>query len=79
MLTEDFSLPSNGDWLVVPLTSSSTVIHNSSGVSVYIRTGALSSSKGLSLNPNEKLIVEETIYVRATSMTGSEPTIVVMR
>lgn len=79
MLTEDFSLPSNGDWLVVPLTSAQTVLHNSSGVSVYIRTGALSSSKGISLLPNEKVLVDETVYARATSVTGSEPTIVVMR
>ena len=69
----------NGDWLVIPLTSSQTVIHNSSGVSVYLRTGALSGSKGVSINPNEKIILDETVYVRATSATGSEPTIVVMR
>lgn len=79
MITEDFSLPSNGDWLVVPLISAQTVLHNSSGVSVYIRTGALSSSKGISLLPNEKVLVDETVYARATSTTGSEPTIVVMR
>lgn len=79
MITEDFSLPSNGDWLVVPLISAQTVLHNSSGVSVYIRTGALSSSKGISLLPNEKVLVDETVYARATSATGSEPTIVVMR
>lgn len=79
MVTEDLTLPINGDWLVVPLISSQTIVHNSSGVSVFIRTGALSNSIGVSLLTDEKVIVDETIYVRATSTTGTVPTVVVMR
>ena len=79
MVTEDLALPDNGGWLVVPLTSSQTIVHNSSGVSVFIRTGALSNSIGISLRPDEKVIVDETIYIRATSTTGAVPKVVVMR
>ena len=78
-LTEDFALPVNGDWLVIPFTSAQTSVSNMSGVDVYIRLGALSSSSGFILNPSNTIIADETVYVRATSVTGNQPIVVVTR
>ena len=78
-LTEDFALPIDGSWLVVPLTSSQTSVSNMSGVDVYVRLGALSSSSGFILNPSQTILTDETVYIRATSVTGNQPKIVVTR
>ena len=78
-LTEDFSLPADGSWLVVPFTSAQTSVSNMSGVDVYIRLGALSSSIGMVLNPSQTILTDETVYIRATSMTGNQPKVVVTR
>ena len=78
-LTEDFSLPVDGSWLVIPLTSAQTSVSNMSGVDVYIRLGALSSSSGFILNPSQTILTDETVYVRATSVTGNTPKVVVTR
>ena len=79
MLTEDLQLPTDGDWLVIPLISAYTVVANTSHWDVLVRTGASSSSNGFTISPNEKAIFDETIYIRASVLTDNLPKITVMR
>lgn len=78
-LTEDFSLPVDGSWLVVPYISTQTSVANTSGVDVFIRLGASSASQGFPLRPSETVLIDETVYIRATSVTNNIPKVVVTR
>lgn len=79
MLTEDLPLPTNGDWLVVPLTSEITIIENTGLWDVYMRTGTLSTSSGFTVSPKEKYIMDETVYLRASVLTDNTPKVTVAR
>lgn len=78
-LTEDFNLPTDGSWLVIPFISAQTTIANMSGVDAYLRLGATSSSQGFILSPSQTVIIDETAYIRATSVTGNTPKVTVTR
>ena len=78
MITEDFELPTNGDWLVIPLTSSQTLVSNTGGTEVSIRFGS-SHSIGFPLKASEKVVVDETIYVKSSQFTGFSSNIAVTR
>lgn len=79
MLTEDFSLPSNGDWLVIPKTSTQTSLSNTSGVDIFVRIGASSSSGGFIIQPSNMVVVDESLYARARFVSTNTPTVVVTR
>ena len=79
MITEDFELPSNGDWLVLPLTSSQTLVSNTGGTEVFIRFGSASTSIGFPLKASEKVVVDETIYVKSSQFTGFTSKVAVTR
>ncbi len=68
MLTQDFILPTNGDWLALPLTSTFTVMNNVSNLSLHIRFGVSSTSLGFMIEPGDTMIAEETIYIRPPSV-----------
>ena len=79
MITEDFELPTNGDWLVIPLTSSQTLVSNTGGTEVSIRFGSSSQSLGFPLKASEKVVVDETIYLKTSHFTGFTSKIAVTR
>lgn len=79
MITEDLVLPTDGSWLVIPLTGTATVINNSGQYTFFLRLGGLSTSRGFMLEPNTTIIVDETVYITAGNMSNSNPTIGVTR
>jgi hypothetical protein len=74
MTTEDITLPSDNNWLAIPLTSEQTIIYNGSSLALFYRLGSLSSSNGMLFNKNETLIVDETIYIRKQYTSYSDTT-----
>lgn len=79
MLTEDFSPPVDGTWLVIPLISTHTVISNVGGTRLAMRFGALSTSEGFLLHENDERIVDQTVYIKAFDNTKRVPKVVVTR
>lgn len=66
MTTEDLLLPSDGSWLFIPLTTSSTMVFNNHGDDLLIRFGSTSTSSGFRLSPMDTIVCSESIYVRLT-------------
>ena len=64
MRTEDFTVANGNDWLVIPLTSTMTVVCNIGETKLAFRVGNDSTSRGLILNPSETVILDETVYLR---------------
>jgi len=64
MRTEDFTVSSGSDWLVIPLTTAQTIICNIGETKLAFRVGNDSSSRGLILNPAETFVIDETVYLR---------------
>ena len=79
MTTEDFELPTTGEWLVVPLTGTQVIVQNAGQTPVKIRLGASSSSSGMVLEPKETVATSETVYVRAVRLDKASYRVVVTR
>jgi len=67
MTTEDIALPSDSNWLAIPLTSDQTVIYNGSSLALYYRLGSTSTSYGMLFGKQETVIADETVYIRKQS------------
>jgi hypothetical protein len=67
MTTEDITLPSDNNWLAIPLTSEQTIIYNGSSLALYVRLGSGSTSNGMLFNKQETMVVDETVYIRRQS------------
>ena len=67
MTTEDISVPFDGSWLGVPLTTTQTLIFNPNADPFYVRMGASSSSIGFLLHGGKTAIADETVYLKATN------------
>lgn len=68
MLTEDITIPKDGSWTEVTLTSTITIIYNDSGVDMMVRFGASSTSNGIRLSPGDSMSVDESIYIRPSTL-----------
>lgn len=79
MTTEDFYLPDDKTWLVLPLLGTVTTLCNVGGTRIMIRFGAGSMSDGFVMNDGATIVVDETVYVRAFDDTKKRPKIVVTR
>jgi len=79
MITEDLNPPLNGDWLVIPLVSDIVIIANTGSIPIFLRLGSTSSSSGFPVTPNETYKFDETVYVKAGTVTGQTPKITVTR
>lgn len=72
MLTEDISLPINGSWLLVPLTTTQTIIFNNNNGDLLVRFGALSLSSGFKLSTNDTIACSEAVYVKPSIKYSSQ-------
>jgi hypothetical protein len=79
MITEDFNPPLNGDWLVIPLIADIVVLANTGSIPIFLRLGSTSTSSGFLVVPNETYKFDETVYVKAGTVTGQVPKITVTR
>jgi len=79
MTTEDFELPTTGEWLVVPLTAAQIIVHNAGQTPVKVRLGASSSSTGMVIEPKETIVTSETVYIRAVRLDKASYKVVVTR
>jgi hypothetical protein len=72
MLTEDITVPQDGTWLEVALTSTRTILYNGSGVELMARFGATSTSSGFMLFTNESMSVDEPVWIRPSELSMSK-------
>jgi len=79
MTTEDFELPTTGEWLVVPLTGTQVIVQNAGITPVKIRLGAGSNSSGMILEPKETVATSETVYIRAVKLDKASYRVVITR
>jgi len=79
MRTEDFTVPKSSEWIVIPYTTTQTVVCNIGNAKIAVRFGADSVSEGQILNENDTMVVDETIYLRALDTKAKTPKVAVTR
>jgi hypothetical protein len=82
LLTEDITLPTDGQWLAVVATGATVIISEIRGApksKMLFRFGISSTSKGTVLQVGDSLAAEETIYVKSLDTKSSPLEITVTR
>lgn len=66
MTSVDINIPNDGSYHHVELTGTSMIVYNMSGTNVYFRYGAISTSAGMILEPQQSIMTDEDIYVKVS-------------
>jgi len=65
MITEDIAIPRTGEYVLIEIATTQMTITNISEVTMWLRFGSSSISKGIPLKVDKSAIVDTDVYIAA--------------
>lgn len=63
MTTEDIAIPRTGEYVLIEMTTTQMTITNTSEVTMLVRFGSTSTSRGIPLFINDSVVVDTDVYI----------------
>ena len=65
MTTEDITIPRTGEYVLIEIVTTQMTITNISEVTMWLRFGSSSTSRGIPLKVDKSAIVDTDVYIAA--------------